>query len=157
MLPKCEIFVSHEGAVSADILMLSLESASVLDRNQVRAEQDRQFMEMLQEDEVQQAVVPAASAHPAEESGDRERIEKKFNELPVIGAGDPDSCRVRFQFQFLDNSHRINAFPRGAPASIPFLFARYYQFPREFALDAGYPMKKRSKDDVAIEEVCGGR
>jgi hypothetical protein len=59
-LSKCEIFVSHEGAVSVDILMASLESASFINRDQVRAEQDRQFMEVLQEDEAQQAEGPAA-------------------------------------------------------------------------------------------------
>jgi hypothetical protein len=38
-----------------------------------------------------------------------------------------------------------------------FIFARYYQFPREFALETGCPMKKINEADAAIKEACGGR
>jgi hypothetical protein len=154
-LPKCQIFVSHEGVVSEDLLMSFLESSSFLDGGRVRAEQDRQFMEVLQEDEAQQAEPPVAIQEPAEGSKDREKIEKEFNDLPVIEAGDPDACRVKFQFP--DNSHRVQAFPRGAPAWMLFVFARYYQFPRGFALETGHPMKKINEDEATIEEACGGR
>jgi hypothetical protein len=108
-----------------------------------------------EEDEAQQAEAPAAIEQPVEKSGDRETIEKEFNELQVIGGGDLDVCRVKFQFP--DNSHLIDTFPRGLPASILFVVAQCDQFPREFALETGYQMKRISEDDVVVEEACGGR
>jgi hypothetical protein len=38
-----------------------------------------------------------------------------------------------------------------------FVFTPYYQFPKEFALETGYPMKKISEDNVARDEACGGQ
>jgi hypothetical protein len=37
------------------------------------------------------------------------------------------------------------------------VFARYYQFLRQFARETAYPMKTMSEDDVAIEEADGER
>jgi hypothetical protein len=152
-LATSQIFITHEGPVSEEIL-LSLMESTVMPPvgDHVRAEQDRQFLEAVRQDEEAAAAIESTAEI---EEGERDRVEREFSELPDLQPTDPEACRVRFRF--LDNSQRIRVFPRHGPVAMLFTFARYYQFPNAFALETGYPRKQIREDEGTIEEACGGR
>jgi hypothetical protein len=159
-LATCQIFITHQGAVSEDILVSSLESAAPSPMGDpVRAEQDRQFLEAVRQEEEHAEEAAATdemrAIEAAVQDSEKDQVEREFHELPDLQSTDPDTCRVKFQF--LDNSQRIRVFPRQGPVRMLFAFVRYYQFPNAFALEAGYPRKQIKEDEGTIEEACGGR
>jgi hypothetical protein len=147
-LSNCQLFLTHQGPISEDVLLSSMEAVAAPSGDPIREAQDREFQEAL--DEERRCLAEAAAQSDA-----RGRVDQEFAELPQLRAGDTDVCPVRFHFP--DNSQRVFVFPRQAPVALMFRYVRYFLFPRSFALETGFPRRRVAEDDGTIEMALGGR
>jgi hypothetical protein len=143
-----QVFLNHQGEISEEVLLSSMAAVAAPPGDPLRAAQEREFQEALDEEQRRAAATAA-------ESDARARVDREFAELAQLQPGEADGCPVKFHFP--DSSQRVFVFPPQAPVALMFRYVRYFLFPREFALETGFPRSRVADDDGTIERALGGR
>ena len=147
-LENSQIFVKHEGKIGESILLSYIRiehheeerAREQVQQQAVVEEQDQEYIHALEREQERQRQI---RAHEEEEEMQEElqkvmkqTIDEAFDNLPP-----PPTTgeKVTVKFQFPDNNNQIRSFPRDGPASMLYIFARKFVFPKQFVLKVGFP------------------
>jgi hypothetical protein len=156
-LKACRVSWVFQGDIAESGLIAALESirGPAPREDPIRAEQDRYFLEAVQDDvqrieereweEQQQELIAER------EDAEKERIEREFAALPILSPSQEDVLCVKFHFE--NNSEKMWVFPRSGSLSMLYIFARKFEYPRTFALKSGFPIAIVPDDETKLNEV----